>query len=93
MSNDAVIDVVHKTIYGFFDVAADDSEEPMSEKDKLLLEVNKAVCNAIKEMPEERKTGRWNEDGTCSVCGAYSSLNLNKVKYCPECGAKMEGAE
>lgn len=46
---------------------------------------------AIKSL-EERKTGRWNEDGTCSVCGAYSSLNLNKVKYCPECGAKMEGA-
>lgn len=49
--------------------------------------------NKIKEAPtiEERKTGRWNEDGTCSVCGTYSSLNLTKVKYCPECGAEMEG--
>lgn len=47
---EAIIDVIHKTIYGFFDVVADDSEEPMSEKDKLLLEVNKAVCNAIKDM-------------------------------------------
>lgn len=60
MTKNAVIDVVHKTIYGFFDVTADDSEEPISEKDKLLLEVNKTVCNAIKAMPdEERKTGRW----------------------------------
>lgn len=58
MTKDAVIDVVHKTIYGFFDVVADDLEEPISERDKLLLEVNKAVCNALKEMPDdERKTG------------------------------------
>lgn len=42
---------------------------------------------------KERNTGRWNDDGTCSFCGTYSSLNLSKVKYCPECGAKMEGAE
>lgn len=57
MTKDAVIDVVHQTIYGFFDVVADDSEEPMSEKDKLLLEVNKAVCNAIKDMgcPHEKE--------------------------------------
>lgn len=40
---------------------------------------------------EERKTGIWKEDGTCSVCGTYSSLNLSKVKYCPECGAEMKG--
>lgn len=35
----------------FFDVAEDDSEEPISEKDKLLLAVNKAICNGIKELP------------------------------------------
>lgn len=57
MTKDSVIDVVHRTIYGFFDVVADDSEEPMNEKDKLLLEVNKAVCNAIKDMgcPHEKE--------------------------------------
>lgn len=60
MTKDSVIDVVHRTIYGFFDVVADDSEEPMNEKDKLLLEVNKAVCNAVKEMPDDKcKTGKW----------------------------------
>lgn len=58
MTKNEAIDIVHKTILGFFDVVADDSEEPMNEKDKLLLEVNKAVCNAIKDMPDdERKTG------------------------------------
>ena len=58
MTKNEVIDIVHKTILGFLDVVADDSEEPISEKDKLLLEVNKAVCNAIKDMPDdERKTG------------------------------------
>lgn len=39
---------VHEEIYKFFDVCRDDEEVPMSEKDKLLLEVNKAICNAIR---------------------------------------------
>ena len=45
-----IIDIVHKTIYSFFDIADDNSEEPINEKDKLLLEVNKAICNNIKEV-------------------------------------------
>lgn len=85
MTKNAVIDVVHKTIYGFFDVVADDSEEPIGEKDKLLLEVNKAICNAIKEMPnDECKKGRWEfvsyGDGLgnyhCSECRAIASSNF-----------------
>ena len=43
-----ITDIVHKTIYSFFDIADDNSEEPINEKDKLLLEVNKAICNNIK---------------------------------------------
>lgn len=110
MTKDAVIDVIHKTIYGFFDLVADDSEEPMSEKDKLLLEVNKAVCNAIMEMPNEKRkvvgVGKWIEkdgwDGDvyydCSVCGeSWTTIEGtpwdNGMNYCPNCGAKMEGAE
>lgn len=111
MTKDAVIDVVHKTIYGFFDVVADDSEEPISEKDKLLLEVNKAVCNAVEEMPDgERKTGRWIshiEHGiygniqcwVCSECrelfsyDAETGVEMTNYHICPNCGAKMEGAE
>ena len=43
-----ITDIVHKTIYSFFDIADDNSEEPINEKDKLLLEINKAICNNIK---------------------------------------------
>lgn len=94
MTKDAVIDVIHKTIYGLFDIAEDDSEEPINEKDKMLLEVNKAVCNAIKDMPdEEHKTGKWIYllDGSgnveCSECCVEQPIDSY---YCPWCGAKME---
>ena len=45
-----ILDVIHKTIYQFFDVCGDDEEVPMSDKDKLLLEVNKAICNNLKAL-------------------------------------------
>ena len=44
----AITDIVHETIYQFFDVVDDNSEEPISDKDKLLLEVNKTICNNLK---------------------------------------------
>ena len=34
-----IIDIVHKSIYPFFDVCEDGKEEPLSDKDKLLLSV------------------------------------------------------
>lgn len=36
-----ILNVIHNTIYQFFDVCSDDEEVPMSDKDKLLLKVNK----------------------------------------------------
>ena len=45
---------VHEEIYKFLDVCEDEEEVPVSEKDKLLLEVNKAICNAIKGEVEIR---------------------------------------
>lgn len=45
-----ILNIIHKTIYQFFDVCEDDEEVPMSDKDKLLLEVNKAICNNLKEL-------------------------------------------
>jgi len=51
-----ILDVIHKTIYQFFDICEDDEEVPMSDKDKLLLEVNKAICNNLKTL-EHRQ--RW----------------------------------
>ena len=112
MTKDSVIDIIHKTICDFFDVVEDDSEEPINEKGKLLLEVNKALCNAIREMPNERKTGRWEfvsyGDGLgnyhCSECRTIASSyyvgslvnrhwEYRLTKYCPGCGAKMEGVK
>ena len=51
-----ILDVIHKTIYQFFDVCDDDEEVPMSDKDKLLLEVNKAICNNLKALEQETTT-------------------------------------
>jgi len=48
-----ILDVIHKTIYQFFDVCGDDEETPISDKDKLLLEVNKVICNNIKALEQE----------------------------------------
>jgi hypothetical protein len=50
-----ILDIVHKTIYQFFDICGDDEEVPMSDKDKLLLKVNKAICNNLKEMYDDRE--------------------------------------
>lgn len=48
-----IIDIVHKSIYPFFDVCEDGREEPLSDKDKLLLSVNKAICNNLKALEKE----------------------------------------
>lgn len=48
-----ILDVIHKTIYQFFDVCGDDEEVPLSDKDKLLLKVNKAICNNLKALEIE----------------------------------------
>ena len=48
-----ILDVVHKTIYQFFDVCGDNEEVPMSDKNKVLLEVNKAICDNLKALEQE----------------------------------------
>ena len=48
-----ILDVIHKTIYQFFDACEDDKEVPMSDKDKLLLKVNKAICNNLNALEQE----------------------------------------
>lgn len=50
-----ILNIIHKTIYQFFDVCDDSEEVPMSDKDKLLLEVNKAICNNLKALEQEPK--------------------------------------
>lgn len=41
--------IINETIYQYFDVCNDEEETPISDKDKLLLEINKSICNKIKE--------------------------------------------
>ncbi len=66
------------------------------------------AMNAINEMPTvepERKTGTWQRKYSrpgvyadlcwhCSICGGkFSDTYANMWKYCPDCGAKMEGEQ
>lgn len=63
ITKQSALDMIHKTIYGFFDISDDDSEEPISDKDKLLLEINKAICNGIKDLPSARpESFEWCRD-------------------------------
>ena len=62
-----ILDVIHNTIYQFFDVCGDNEEAPMSDKDKLLLDVNKAVCNNLKALESESRMSlsqEVNNDGS-----------------------------
>ena len=89
-----VINTIHKTIYGFFDIADDGSKEPINDKDKLLLTINKTISNAVKALPSvtpQRLRGKW-VDNNCSICG-YGVEVWNNTPYCPNCGAKMEDKE
>ena len=53
-----ILNVIHNTIYQYFDACEDDEEVPMSDKDKLLLEVNNAICNNLKAL-DQQKVGKW----------------------------------
>lgn len=146
MTREEVIEVIHKTMYQFFDVCGDNEEVPMSDKDELLLSVNKAICNNIKALEEScedavsrksivemlnargqgsvmtfdhfiellyklpsvtptSKKGKWILLDECSNSGYYCSKchkkvvkegwsdTVKKIKYCPNCGIKMEDKE
>lgn len=79
INRQAAIDVVHHTIYEFFDVVEDDDESPITYNDMKLLELNKSISTRIKDLPStqlEQKRGKWikmsDADGiywACSECG------------------------
>ncbi len=91
-----VINTIHKTIYGFFDIADDDSEESINDKDKLLLTINKAISNAVKALPSvtpQSRTGHWEDCSNgwcCSNCWRDVS---HESDFCPHCGADMRESE
>lgn len=68
--------------------------------------LHEAAADAIEKLSKERKTGKWcadydgYSDGEpvydmwwCSACGEYFDEWDDRPtwKYCPNCGAKMEG--
>jgi hypothetical protein len=54
MDKKTILDTIHQTILCFIDPVDDNCEnEVISEKDKLLLEVNKALTTNIKKLYEQ----------------------------------------
>lgn len=88
------INVAHKVIFDFFDICSDDEESPITYKDELLLEVNKALTKQIKQILVERRRWKCVSIGkyACSLCGfePYYGESVNELRYCPNCGSKME---
>lgn len=37
----------------------------------------------------KQKLLRWNDDGSCPICGKYDNKDPFGSKVCPNCGAKM----
>lgn len=64
-----ILNIIHKTIYQFFDACENDEEVPMSDKDKLLLEINKAICNNLKALEQEPC------DDTGEISDGYHTFN------------------
>lgn len=97
----ATIGAIHSAIYSYFCGAEDG--DALSEDEKLVLSVNKAICTAIKAFPsadvQPVRHGRWVirygdghtekalTGGECSECGFVNTA----TKYCPNCGARMDG--
>ena len=61
-----------------------------------LIDINCPNCGCKIHVEPERKKGKWIDDCSCSVCHWIHENDdccvlLTDYKYCPNCGAKMEG--
>ena len=77
MTIEEIINIVHKTIYQFFDVCGDNEEVPMSNKDKMLLGVNKAICNNIKALEQEPCEDAVDRKAVLSMAKSYNTDGWN----------------
>ena len=55
ISRQVVVDTVHKTILGFFS----DKDGAMTDTEKTLLSVNKAICDGVRALPSAQSEQRW----------------------------------
>ena len=67
---------------------------------KLVFRMGELVCKKIDDAPgvdaEPVRHGRWlehypNDIWDCYQCSCCKARRANKTKYCPNCGAKMDG--
>jgi len=91
-----IIDLVHKTIFDFFEFSPED--RAFTQTEAILFKVNKALCGKINEIPtEERPQGEWEwqtEDKyRCTNCGEVvrvkEVMNVPQYNFCPMCSADM----
>ena len=61
---------------------------------------NRVIRTTLQEVQPERKKGKWEpvpgrlgKEVVCSVCGTCYWDWLKHFRYCPNCGAEMEGEE
>ena len=61
--------------------------------DKCLCNINDAVLEVLDKFDTEVavKHGKWGFDGTGWTCSECDSYGDERYKYCPHCGAKMDG--
>ena len=98
-----VLDVIHNTIYQFFDICGDDEETPISAKDELLLEVNKAICNNLERLQQNGCIKNENmtdidcldEDARqASIPYTYNTPKVDShAEYCDNIGSADMGGE
>lgn len=80
MTREEILDVVHKTIYQFLNVC--ENEETMSDKDKLLLKVNKAICNNIKALKQEPGEDCVSRQAVLNLLNLFNKTNYYSWEKC-----------
>lgn len=73
ISRQAVIDTVHKIILGFFS----DEDGAMTDTEKTILSVSKAVCNGVRELPSEQPE--------VLACGEGELIAQPEIVRCKDC--------
>ena len=95
-----------KAIHNYWEKRLDTLPTADIQQTDKILEHNKTLCNFINAIPSaDRPQGEWKEHWyphfdvagiECSICSKdvpYWERNYDMPRYCPNCGAKMKGAD